>query len=191
MRFPEVEGSYLALWHGFTVPLLLTGVIIGAGALMFWQRDVVATAQFERPALGDADDVWDNIIRTLRIAALRLAGLILGPSTDIRMIVWDSPWQGMTVMFMSLIAVAATLQRNRLSGVIMVRLTGFSLALIFALHGAPDLALTQVLVETIVMVVFMLGLRKSPPSWKTAVTRTYACGPGCPSAPACPRSSSP
>ncbi|SDL94210.1 multisubunit sodium/proton antiporter, MrpA subunit /multisubunit sodium/proton antiporter, MrpB subunit [Corynebacterium mycetoides] len=187
VRFPEVEGNYLALWHGFTIPLLLTGVIIGAGALMFWQRDVVAKAQFERPALGDADDVWDNIIRTLRIASLRLtastqrgsltinlatiflvlmvvplAGLILGPSTDIRMIVWDSPWQGMTVVFMSIIAVAATLQRNRLSGVVMVGLTGFSLALIFALHGAPDLALTQVLVETIVMVVFMLVLRKMP-----------------------------
>ena len=44
----------------------------------------------------------------------------------------------------------------------MVGLTGYSMAFIFALHGAPDLALTQALVETIVMVVFMLVLRKMP-----------------------------
>jgi multicomponent Na+:H+ antiporter subunit A len=34
--------------------------------------------------------------------------------------------------------------------------------LIFALHGAPDLALTQVLVETIVLVAFVLALRSLP-----------------------------
>ncbi len=31
---------------------------------------------------------------------------------------------------------------------------------LFALHGAPDLALTQLLTETIVMVLFMLVLRR-------------------------------
>ena len=58
--------------------------------------------------------------------------------------------------------IRAAVQRNRLSGVIMVGLTGYFMALIFVLHGAPDLALTQALVETIVMVVFMLVLRKMP-----------------------------
>ncbi|WKD58195.1 Na(+)/H(+) antiporter subunit A [Corynebacterium capitovis DSM 44611] len=187
VRFPEDEAHQLELWHGITVPLILTVVIVGAGAIMFWQRAVVARAQFEQPALGSADAVWDAIIITLSKVSLRLtastqrgsltgnlaviffvlaflplAALVLGPSNSIRMILWDSPWQGTTVVFMCFIAVAATVQRNRLSGVILVGLTGFSLALLFALHGAPDLALTQALVETIVMVVFMLVLRKMP-----------------------------
>ncbi|WP_115685811.1 Na+/H+ antiporter subunit A [Corynebacterium senegalense] len=187
VRFPDVEGSHLALWHGFTVPLALTGVIVAAGAVMFWQRDLVAKAQFDPPALGDADRVWDALLARLRtwslkltastqrgsltinlaviflvLAAVPLASLVLGESNSIRMIVWDSPLQGMAVVFMAFIAVAATVQKNRLSAVIMVGLTGFSVALIFALHGAPDLALTQVLVETISMVVFMLVLRKMP-----------------------------
>ncbi|MDL0401928.1 Na+/H+ antiporter subunit A [Corynebacterium lehmanniae] len=187
VRFPDVEGSELALWHGFTVPLALSGVIIFAGAIMFWQRDVVAKAQFERPALGDANAVWDTIMDTLRrwslkltastqrgsltinlaviftfLAVVPLAALILGDSNNIRMQVWDNVWQGLAVTVMAGLAFFAAVQRNRLSGVIMVGLTGYFMALIFVLHGAPDLALTQALVETIVMVVFMLVLRKMP-----------------------------
>ena len=187
VRFPDVEGSELALWHGFTVPLALSGVIIFAGAIMFWQRDVVAKAQFERPALGDANAVWDTIMNTLRrwslkltastqrgsltinlaviftfLAVVPLAALILGDSNNIRMQVWDNVWQGLAVTVMAGLAFFAAVQRNRLSGVIMVGLTGYFMALIFVLHGAPDLALTQALVETIVMVVFMLVLRKMP-----------------------------
>lgn len=187
VRFPDVAGADLALWHGFTVPLVLSGVIIFAGAIMFWQRDVVAKAQFERPALGDANAVWDTIMDTLRrwslkltastqrgsltinlaviftfLAVVPLAALILGESNNIRMQVWDNVWQGLAVTVMAGLAFFAAVQRNRLSGVIMVGLTGYFMALIFVLHGAPDLALTQALVETIVMVVFMLVLRKMP-----------------------------
>ena len=187
VRFPDVEGSKLALWHGFTVPLALSAVIIAAGAIMFWQRDIVAKAQFERPALGDANEVWDTIMATLRrwslkltastqrgslvinlaviftvLAVAPLAALILGDSNNIRMVVWDNVWQGLAVTVMAGLAFFATVQHNRLSGVIMVGLTGYFMALIFVLHGAPDLALTQALVETIVMVLFMLVLRKMP-----------------------------
>ena len=40
--------------------------------------------------------------------------------------------------------------------------TGYGTALLFLLHGAPDLALTQVLVETVSLLVFLLVLRKLP-----------------------------
>lgn len=187
VRFPGVDKQELKLWHGITVPLILTVVIIAAGSIMFWQRDLLRKAQLEKPALGDADDVWDNLLRTLRTLSLRLTAstqrgsltinlavifavlmlvpttyLVLGESNSIRMILWDSAWQGIVVIIMVAMAVFATMQRNRLSALVMVGMTGYSLAMIFALHGAPDLALTQALVETIVMVLFMLVLRKMP-----------------------------
>lgn len=187
VRFPTAESHDLKLWHGITTPLLLTAVIVTAGAIVFWQRKLIKRAAFAKPALGDADELWDAIVSVLRNASLKLTAstqrgslsinlavifatlmvvplgaIILGESNDIRMILWDSPWQGMVVCLMCAMAVFATLQRNRLSGVVMVGLTGYAMAFIFALHGAPDLALTQALVETIVMVVFMLVLRKMP-----------------------------
>ncbi|WPF65881.1 MULTISPECIES: Na+/H+ antiporter subunit A [unclassified Corynebacterium] len=188
--FPAEPGekvAHLALWHGLTLPLLLSAVIVASGALLFWQRHLLRYLQSEEPALGSADGAYDAVLMFFRRVSLRLtastqrgslmvnlgiifavltllplAALIAGDRNDIRMELWGSPWQAVLAVIIVAMAIGATLTHNRLSGVIMVGVTGYSLAMIFALHGAPDLALTQVLVETIVMVVFMLVLRKMP-----------------------------
>ncbi|MHA2789887.1 Na+/H+ antiporter subunit A [Corynebacterium sp. S7] len=186
-RFPGEESPHLALWHGVTVPLILTLVIIAVGSFIFWRRRSLRYFYGELPMLGDADAVYDNTLRGLSNLSLRLtastqrgsltynlgvifgvlivlplAALILGDRTEVRMRLWDSPWQAIAAIIIIFMAFAATQMENRLSGVITVGMTGYSIAFIFALHGAPDLALTQVLVETIIMVVFMLVLRKMP-----------------------------
>lgn len=181
------SGGYLALWHGFNIPLLLSALIILAGAAMHWQREVVSRAHFAEPALGDADSAYDSVLDFLRHLSLRLtastqrgslavnlgiifsvlivlpsAALILGDRPDVRMVLWDSPWQALASAVIIVAAIAATQMDNRLSGVILVGVTGYALAVLFALQGAPDLALTQTLVETVLMVIFMLVLRKLP-----------------------------
>ncbi|MDR7330326.1 Na+/H+ antiporter subunit A [Corynebacterium guangdongense] len=195
---PADEAAHLALWHGFTVPLLLTAVIVALGAVLFWQRGVLAQAQFEKPALGSADHAYDAVLNFFRNLSLRLTAstqrgslsvnlavifmvlillpgiaLITGERTDVRVILWDNPWQGLASAIIIVAAVAVTLVSNRLSAVILVGVTGFSIAFIFASHGAPDLALTQLLVETIVMVLFMLVLRKMPTEIDQAQTTKY------------------
>jgi multicomponent Na+:H+ antiporter subunit A len=63
--------------------------------------------------------------------------------------------------------IAAIRARKRFMAVLLVSVTGYGLAAIFALQGAPDLALTQLLVESIVLVAMVLGLRVLPPGWYT------------------------
>ena len=191
--FGPKEHSELALWHGFSVALGLSMLIIVGGIVMHWQRQVLVKWQFPYPALGNADDAYDSVIALLRQLSLRttattqrgslqlnltvifatlmllpVAMLIKGDLTDIRMIVAENPWQIVAAVIIMVAAVAATVTANRLSAVIIVGVTGYTLAFIFALHGAPDLALTQLLTETIVMVIFMLVLRRMPASaeWK-------------------------
>ncbi|MDR2723164.1 MAG: Na+/H+ antiporter subunit A, partial [Cellulomonadaceae bacterium] len=60
-------------------------------------------------------------------------------------------------------ALLATRARRRLKAVLLVGVTGYGCALIFLLYGAPDLALTQVLAETLTLVVLVLVLRSLPP----------------------------
>jgi multicomponent Na+:H+ antiporter subunit A len=59
-------------------------------------------------------------------------------------------------------ALGAVVMRNRLAAVLLVGLTGYGCGVIFAFHGAPDLALTQFLVETLTLVIFVLVLRTLP-----------------------------
>jgi len=58
-----------------------------------------------------------------------------------------------------LVAVRA---QKRYTGVVLVSVTGLGMVLLFATSGAPDLALTQILVETVTLVAFALVLRRIP-----------------------------
>ncbi|MGP5605490.1 Na+/H+ antiporter subunit A [Corynebacterium casei] len=183
------DGSYLALWHGFNIALGISTVIIIAGCFLHWQRHLLKPFQGEYAALGNADNAYDAMLVGLRNLSLRITAntqrgslqlnlttifvclillptfaIVFGDLTNVRMIVAENAWQFFAAFIIIAAAVAATITHNRLSGVIIVGITGYSLAFIFALHGAPDLALTQLLVETIIMVLFMLVLRKMPPN---------------------------
>lgn len=192
---PSLDDAHtkLALWHGLNLPLLLSVVIIISGFIIFWERDTVERLRPNTAAFGSADTAYDAILDALRVLSHRLTAstqrgsltlnvgviffvltivpliaLITGEQSDVRMELWDSPIQGFIAAIIIVVAIVATTMDNRLSALILVGATGYGIAVIFALHGAPDLALTQVLVETIVMVVFMLVLRKMPTevAWK-------------------------
>ena len=75
---------------------------------------------------------------------------------------WDYPAQPFLAFVMAIAAVAAATVRQRMTAVLLVSVTGYGLVLLFGMSGAPDLALTQALVETIVLVVFVLVLRRLP-----------------------------
>ena len=59
-------------------------------------------------------------------------------------------------------ALGAALVRRRMSAVLLLGAVGYGVAVLFVLQGAPDLALTQMLVETLSLAVFVLVLRRLP-----------------------------
>jgi multicomponent Na+:H+ antiporter subunit A len=59
-------------------------------------------------------------------------------------------------------AVAATLTKRRFAAVLMLGAVGYGIAGLYALIGGPDLALTQLLVETLAVALFALVLRYVP-----------------------------
>ena len=65
--------------------------------------------------------------------------------------------------------------RSRLGAVVMLGVVGYGMAGLFALQGAPDLALTQVLVETVMLVIFAIVLARLPERF--AEPRRPAVGP--------------
>ena len=77
---------------------------------------------------------------------------------------WAQPMVG---LIMIVAAFLAATSRGRLRAVMLVGVTGYGVAMLFLLHGAPDLALTQVLVETVTLVIFALVLRKLPKYFTT------------------------
>ncbi|MFE7719935.1 Na+/H+ antiporter subunit A [Nocardia rhizosphaerihabitans] len=182
---PGVLDTHLALWHGFTGPLALTVLIVAAGLALFLIRGRIGEPA--HPRLGNADRNYDAALRAMDRLSLRITGtvqsgslpasqaailgtlivlptilLALGTRTGVELRLWDSPLQAAIGGIMIAMALAATVLRNRLASVLVVGVTGYGCGVIFALHGAPDLALTQFLVETLTLVIFVLVLRAFP-----------------------------
>jgi multicomponent Na+:H+ antiporter subunit A len=61
-----------------------------------------------------------------------------------------------------LAAYKAVHTQSRLGAVAALGVVGFSIALIYVLYSAPDLAMTQILVETLTVVLFVLILYRLP-----------------------------
>ncbi len=84
-------------------------------------------------------------------------------SAPIALVPWDRPAQVAAVAVVVASAVLAARARRRLKAVILVGVAGYGNAVLFLLHGAPDLALTQILAETLTLVIMVLVLRRLPP----------------------------
>lgn len=187
--FPAADKEpSLALWHGLNLPLALSVVAVGLGLLLFWKRERVSRVQARLSPSGlSTERGYDRSMRTIdRLAVditgwvqrgsvaaylaiillvvLLLPGAVVVSNLDgpFDVVLWDTPSQAVVGLVMVVAAVMTARSRRRLRAVILVSVTGYGTALLFLLHGAPDLALTQVLVETVSLVVFVLVLRRLP-----------------------------
>jgi multicomponent Na+:H+ antiporter subunit A len=68
-------------------------------------------------------------------------------------------------------ALAAAVTRRRFAAALCVGVTGYGMAGLFVLQGAPDLALTQITVETLTVVVFVVVFRRLPDRFSAPTDR--------------------
>ncbi len=184
---PGGQDYELALWHGVGLPLLLSVLVLAIGTAAFVVRARLPRTRLGYLPLGNADRIYDAVIRGADVLSVRLTGttqrgsipatqavilatlavvpvvvLALGARDRPEFALWDSPLQVIVGLLILAAALGATVMRNRLAAVLLVGVTGYGCGAIFAFHGAPDLALTQFLVETVTLVVFVLVLRTLP-----------------------------
>jgi len=175
----------LTLWHGVGLPLLLSGVTLVGGLTLFVLKVPVARLQARFHHELSAERGYRLVLRALDRTAVETTGLVQRGSVaaylavilvvvvvvpgsallrggEVRLSLWDSPAQAVVGLVMVGAAVSAARARRRLRAVVLAGVTGYGCAVLFALHGAPDIALTQILVETVSIVVFVLVLRRLP-----------------------------
>ncbi|GAB3568086.1 Na+/H+ antiporter subunit A [Spelaeicoccus albus] len=184
------HGYHLALWHGLGPALGLTALTLAAGLALHAGRRPIAGLQALLPSLVDANRGYRRIMAGIDKMAIGLtaktqrgslpaylavifvvlvaslgAAAVDGGAEGIRAVhvrLWDNPAQAAIAIIMSFAAIVATRTTKRFASVVIVGATGYGMATLFAVQGAPDLALTQILIETITLVVFILVLRRLP-----------------------------
>ncbi|MET2718243.1 Na+/H+ antiporter subunit A [Streptomyces harbinensis] len=185
---PDPAGPYeVSLWHGVTGPLTLSAAMIVAGLLLHAGRVWVEGAQRRMPSLPDTQRGYDGTVNGLgRLAVwftrhtqvgslpvyltVLLLTVIAVPGT---MLLWYRPplpdvtaWHSAVQVPLAVVilaaAVALVVTGHRLTAVLLVGAIGYGVAGLFLVQGAPDLALTQFLVETLTVVAVVLVLRRLP-----------------------------
>lgn len=76
------------------------------------------------------------------------------------------------VLIIILATLFTVLTRSRIAAIIAMGVMGYGLALIFLYYSAVDLAITQILAETLTVVMFMLILQRLPVFAKLSAKRT-------------------
>jgi multicomponent Na+:H+ antiporter subunit A len=184
---------HLAVWPGLHVPLLLSvlaivgGLVIGTPVIARPERPAFSGQTAGERAFGRAYDGLLNGARSITlvtqsgslpvyvavvfatVAAAIGSGLALGSEID-----WgdtepaNSVLQGVVAALAGLLGIAVVLVRRRFVAVLLLGGVGQGLTVLFLLWGAPDLALTQFLIESLSIVAFLLVLRHLPPEYRPA-----------------------
>jgi multicomponent Na+:H+ antiporter subunit A len=183
----HTKAAHLALWHGFEPALWISLGSLAVGALVFWLALRVGWAERRRVLPFTAVDVYNAALRgVIRLAVssttltqrgslpLHLGvifsvfvvaegtALLASPSWQAQLDAWHTPAQLAVAPVMIVAGILAVRAQKRYTGVVLVSVTGLGMVVLFATSGAPDLALTQILVETVTLVAFALVLRRIP-----------------------------
>ncbi|MGC4895819.1 Na+/H+ antiporter subunit A [Micromonospora sp. DT31] len=184
--FGPVE-EHLALWHGPTVALGLSAVVLAGGVGLHLARGPLAPVlrRLRSPVAGNQGYEWithqfdrfaievtgatqrgslPQYLGTVLLALVFVPGAAMVSTAPwrVELALWDNPAQLVVCVIIAVAALLAVGARRRLTAMLLVGVTGYGTAMMFVLYGAPDVALTQFLVETATIAVFVLVLRRLP-----------------------------
>ncbi|MCG6862463.1 MAG: monovalent cation/H+ antiporter subunit A [Chromatiaceae bacterium] len=187
LQRPLPEFS-LSIWHGFNLPLLMSLIALAAGTLLYTSRRWVYAAHDGIPVTVNGKAIAEELVEWIYKAGRRLDALVdnrsLARYTFLLVLCslaagivgyWGEPIGGdgartpigIDILLGGLLLgggslAAAVWHRHRFRAVLMLGLVGLIVSLLFARFSAPDLALTQLLVEIATVILILLALHYLP-----------------------------
>jgi len=182
----------LALWHGINAVLVASLLTLAVGVVLAFARPVyLRTTRFVeaggrlgpqrwfsalgrgtvRVATGQTRLIQDGHLRhyiaTSFLTAAVLVGAALLRAGTIPLGTWDMtirPHEVGVAIAIVVAAFAAVRARSRMEAVAALGVVGYGVAIMYLFFSAPDLAITQVLIETLTVIIFVLVLHALPRS---------------------------
>jgi multicomponent Na+:H+ antiporter subunit A len=176
----QPAAAAFSLWHGFTPTLALSALTLAGSIGLFLTRKRIrdlawprgfGTERLYARTIRVLDAISRRVAPALQNASLRSYALVVVLTAVVlvgtalaanRILPAPSRWtpvqphEGMIAALIIAAAVSATVARSNIAAVLSVGTVGYGVALLYALFGAPDLAMTQFAVETLTVVIFVL-----------------------------------
>ncbi|MFT5882032.1 MAG: multicomponent Na+:H+ antiporter subunit A [Crocinitomicaceae bacterium] len=181
------EPYTLLLWHGVNLPLILSLITFALGFTLMKVLKPAAVGKKVNESTY-ADTVYEHVFKfvlavarwstkSLQTGRLRSYVIIILVSSC-GLILWKlirfggwptlegvgpiNPFITILLVAMTIATLFAVLSKSRLTAVVSLGVVGYGISMIYAKYSAPDLAITQVLVETLTVVLFAWVVRRLP-----------------------------
>ncbi|WP_373894202.1 Na+/H+ antiporter subunit A [Virgibacillus natechei] len=190
--FAENLGVEIHAWHGFSLELWMTIAIIVLGTLLYvtfrrwrgiynlfpenWTFNNLydySLTQLEEKSYPVTRSYMTGFLRDYMVYIYLFFVVVVGGtmlytgaySFDISDNVPITRYEWIIVISMMVAAVAILFAKSRLTAIILNGVLGYAIAVLFVLFRAPDLALTQLVIETVTTVLFLVSYYFLP-EWK-------------------------
>jgi multicomponent K+:H+ antiporter subunit A len=208
---PDLPPYSLAIWHGVNLPLAMSlgGVVFGVALYMYLLHKTNLHGDI-RHSFGRHLFRWNlewlrgasaaltgrlengNLQRYLLLLVLATLALGAAPLIDGELLAGSSGGQplpplgwALWLMLLLTVAMVLKLRRQRLAALIVLGAVGSLVSLVFVFLSAPDLALTQLLVELATVALILLAMNYLPsespaeePRWRRGRDALIALGAG-------------
>ncbi len=182
---------HLALWHGITPTLLVSLAAIAVGVGFFTIRSTLRRLLTTTPPWLNGAYLFDRLVyalydlatwstRTVQggtlasQASVVLLAAVVALAWSLTQVRWpeDLPidwnagvyFEEVVLVVLAIVAAITTVRaQTRLNAIVSIGVVGITVTLFFVIFDAPDLALTQLLVDILTVVLLVLVFYKIPP----------------------------
>ncbi|WP_373892876.1 Na+/H+ antiporter subunit A [Virgibacillus natechei] len=179
-----VEFQEVSFWHGFAYPpLLMSLAVVGVGTLLYVTRKKWSSVYRILPGKMSVNKVYDQVMEkvdtysagitnvymngSLKTYMSLILGTILivtfgfmfvteGFTINLDNVASVSIIELSIILVMIIAAVATIFTKNNVAAILVLGVVGYGVAMLFVIYRAPDLALTQFVVETVTVALFLL-----------------------------------
>ncbi len=184
------QSIKLVLWPGFKPALALSSIVVISGVVIYGVLRSVGADRLptaSRLRIPTGANAYHATLRGLNATADVATGIVQNGSLPVYLAVimtsvlfipavtwffnWDaSPsaswWYSPAEVILAFVivagAIAATRAQRRMAAVLLLGVVGYAIAGVYVVFSAPDLAITQLLIETLTVALFALVLAKLP-----------------------------
>lgn len=191
---------HISQWHGITAELLMTAGIVVIGTIGYLSLNQWKGIYKLFPSKLTLNRLYDKLLTLMEKGSYRItkqymtgflrdyllyifAGFIIliggafaikgGFSFKTEGMAKIGVYEIILTLVMISATVATVFARSRLTAIIALGVVGYTLALFFVIFRAPDLALTQLVIETISVALFLLCFYHLPKLRLKTKTRTF------------------
>ncbi|WP_099158577.1 Na+/H+ antiporter subunit A [Virgibacillus ndiopensis] len=193
------EELHILFWHGWKTPLIMSLTVVGIGIVLTLTRKKWAGVYRFIPGKLSLFKLYDIVLEKLNsvskgitkqymTGSLRLyVAIILGVTLTLTFITMFATG-GVTIQFdnladvrvievsvvfiMIVAAIGTIFARNNVAIILIAGVVGYGVAVLFVIYRAPDLALTQLVIETVSVVLFLLCFYHMPKLRKRDETKS-------------------